>query len=104
MTFKSTPNNAPNAVDDIGMVKAGKQVGIRVLNNDSDPDGDDVRIKFSQTDRVSKNGGTIKWNRNGTPDDFSDDKLVYKAPKGLLEKTTLAMLFPMAEADMILLM
>ena len=75
-------NNAPIAVDDSAMVRAGGQVGIRVLNNDSDPDGDQVRIKFSATDRISENGGTIKWNRNGTPDNFADDKLVYRPAEG----------------------
>ena len=74
-----TPTNRdPIAKDDHAMVKAGGQVGIRVLDNDFDPDGDDVKIKFSATDKISDNGGTIKWNRNGTPDDFSDDKLVYR--------------------------
>ncbi len=75
-------NQDPLAVDDHAMVKAGGQVGIQVLDNDFDPDGDALKIKFAATDKISANGGTIKLNNNGTPDDFSDDKLVYRPAAG----------------------
>ena len=71
-------NQAPVAVDDYAMVEANSKVGIHVLNNDFDPDGDNLKIKFAATDKISANGGTIKLNNNGTPHDFSDDKLVYR--------------------------
>ena len=71
-------NRDPVAVDDYAMVEAGGQVGIKVLLNDFDLDGDALRIKFAATDKISANGGTIKLNNNGTPHDFSDDKLVYR--------------------------
>ena len=71
-------NQDPVAIDNRAIVEAEGQVGIRVLNNDFDPDGDDLRIKFAATDKISANGGTIKLNNNGTPNNFADDRLVYR--------------------------
>ena len=70
-------NGDPVAIDDSAVVESGTQVGIRVLDNDFDPDGDGIRIDFPNTDKTSANRGIIRWNQNGTPDDFSDDRLVY---------------------------
>lgn len=69
-----TDNNLdPNAIDDHTSVFAGEKVGIRVLDNDSDPNGDMIFLEsFSQ----AVNGKVVR-NRNGTPDDLSDDRLVY---------------------------
>ena len=75
-------NQDPVAIDNRAMVEAEGQVGIRVLNNDFDPDGDDLRIKFAATDKISANGGTIKLNNNGTPNNFADDRLVYRPAAG----------------------
>ncbi|MEM9271508.1 MAG: Ig-like domain-containing protein [Cyanobacteria bacterium P01_F01_bin.143] len=67
-------NNAPIAIADNATTTQGKQVGVRVLNNDSDPDGDALRIQsFTQGDY-----GQVVKNNNGTPDNPSDDRLVYK--------------------------
>ena len=79
-------NRNPIAVEDKATTEAGKQVGIRVLDNDYDPDGDPVKIKFSATDKLSANGGTIKWNNNGTPDNYADDRLVYNPAEGFTGK------------------
>ncbi|MEM9274574.1 MAG: Ig-like domain-containing protein, partial [Cyanobacteria bacterium P01_F01_bin.143] len=75
-------NQDPVAVDDQAMVAQAGQVGIKVLDNDFDPDGDDIRIKFAATDKISANGGTIKLNNNGTPHNFADDRLVYRPAEG----------------------
>ncbi|MGK7897959.1 MAG: Ig-like domain-containing protein [Xenococcus sp. (in: cyanobacteria)] len=39
-------NNPPDAVDDFATTTAGHKVGIRVLDNDSDPDGDVFNLKY----------------------------------------------------------
>ncbi|MDJ0682396.1 MAG: Ig-like domain-containing protein, partial [Xenococcaceae cyanobacterium MO_167.B52] len=76
VTDKPDGNRDPIAMNDTATTKVGEQVGIEVLDNDYDPDGDQVQIKFSATDKVSAKGGTIKWNRNNTPDNFADDRLI----------------------------
>ncbi len=43
-TVNITPNNAPNAVDDSAVVDENDFVEIKVLDNDSDSDGDDLII------------------------------------------------------------
>ena len=71
-------NNPPVAVDDFATTSEGVKVGIRVLDNDSDPDGDTINLKsFTQA-----SNGIVKLNRNGTPDDLSDDRLVYHPDAG----------------------
>ncbi|MGK7898940.1 MAG: Ig-like domain-containing protein [Xenococcus sp. (in: cyanobacteria)] len=68
----------PVAQDDEAFVQVEGQVGIYVLNNDYHPNGDGLRIDFPATDKISANGGTINLNNGGTPDDYSDDRLVYR--------------------------
>ncbi|ELS00858.1 hypothetical protein Xen7305DRAFT_00005590 [Xenococcus sp. PCC 7305] len=71
-------NNAPDAVDDFASTNAETKVGVRVLANDSDPDGDPLRIKSW----TQGNNGEVRRNNNGTPDDTTDDKLVYFPKEG----------------------
>ena len=67
-------NTAPSALNDSATTTEGQQVGIQVLDNDSDPDGDSLRIlSFTPA-----SNGQVVLNNNSTPDDFTDDKLVYK--------------------------
>ena len=57
-------NEAPNARNDSATTDEGQPVGINVLANDTDPDGDPLTI--SSLDTTSANGGTISDNGDGT--------------------------------------
>ena len=71
-------NNPPHAVDDFASTQEGHQVGIRMLENDSDPDGDMINLKsFTQA-----SNGVVKRHNNGTIGDRSDDRLVYHPHEG----------------------
>src|SRR5207244_150060 len=56
----------------------GGPVSVHVLANDSDPDGDPLTI----TDMSSPTDGTAVLNDNGTPDDPTDDFIVYTPGPG----------------------
>ena len=73
-------NNAPVAVDDSASTTTGKKVGVRVLNNDTDADGDTIRL-ISATQ--GENGRVVR-NNNGTIGDTSDDRLVYIPNEGFV--------------------
>jgi len=69
-------NEEPVAVDDEATTVQGIEVGIEVLENDFDPDGDPLEIlDFAET---TESGGTLSININLTPFDPSDDLLVYE--------------------------
>ncbi|MGK7897958.1 MAG: Ig-like domain-containing protein, partial [Xenococcus sp. (in: cyanobacteria)] len=71
-------NNPPDAVDDLAITTEGQKVGIRVLDNDSDPDGDVFNLKsFTQA-----SNGVVKRNNSWTVGDRSDDRLVYHPNEG----------------------
>ena len=74
-------NSGPLAVDDVATTTTENiPVSIAVLENDSDPDGDAIEIvDFSAT---TGNGGTIVRDNNGTPNDASDDSLLYTPANG----------------------
>ena len=77
-------NTAPDAVNDHASTTAGQKVGIRVLNNDSDPDGDTVSLEsFTQ----ATNGRVVR-NHGGTEGDRSDDRLVYIPNEGFTGEDT----------------
>jgi cytochrome oxidase Cu insertion factor (SCO1/SenC/PrrC family) len=65
-------NDPPDAVNDYASTQQNTPITIAVLSNDTDPDGDPVRLEtFTQGTK-----GTVTLNNNGTVDK-SDDKLVY---------------------------
>jgi hypothetical protein len=68
----STP---PTAVNDSVTTNQNIPVSINVLANDSDPNGDVITIKAF--DSLSTKGGNIVLDNRGTPDNFTDDRLVY---------------------------
>ncbi|NIR87369.1 tandem-95 repeat protein, partial [Candidatus Bathyarchaeota archaeon] len=68
-------NTAPVASDDSAMTNEETAVTIDVLGNDSDIDGDTPLL--DSFDATSANGGSIVLDDNLTPDDASDDLLVY---------------------------
>ena len=69
-------NNNPTAEDDSATTTTDTPVEIDVLANDSDVDGDTIRIEeFDE----SGAHGTVNFDANGTPDDTTDDLLVYEA-------------------------
>ena len=73
-------NQPPDAVDDGAGTQINTITPIDVLTNDSDPDGDEISILG--VDAVTAQGGTAVVNDNGTPDDPSDDYIVYTPPLG----------------------
>ncbi|MCC3404921.1 MAG: cadherin-like domain-containing protein [Microcoleus sp. PH2017_10_PVI_O_A] len=68
-------NTPPTAVNDKVTTNQNIPVSINVLANDSDPNRDVITIKAF--DSVSTKGGSIVLDNRGTPDNFTDDRLVY---------------------------
>ncbi len=71
-------NEAPVAVDDSDTTADATPVDIDVLGNDSDPNNDPLTI-MATTDPEN---GTIQVNTNGTPDDPTDDSIIYTPDPG----------------------
>ena len=66
-------NTAPVASDDVGVTDEEIALVVEVLNNDTDVDGDRLElVSFTQP-----TNGSVTRDNNGTPDDLSDDRLVY---------------------------
>ena len=55
-------NNAPDARNDSAMTDEGQSVKINVLGNDSDPDGDTIRVSSLE----DADNGSVKLNSDGT--------------------------------------
>ncbi|MBG7610658.1 tandem-95 repeat protein, partial [Polaribacter sp. BAL334] len=74
----SPVNDLPTAVDDIATVNEDSASNvINVLTNDSfGGDGPNIGA-ISIPSATSANGGTVAVNTNGTPNDPTDDTLVY---------------------------
>lgn len=68
-------NANPVATDKLASTLINTPVEIPVLVNDFDPDGDAIAI--STFDNTSISGGSVTIDNNGTPDNPSDDELVY---------------------------
>ncbi|MEG4246762.1 Ig-like domain-containing protein [Microcoleus sp. MON2_D6] len=68
-------NTPPTAVNDKSTTNQNIAVSINVLANDSDPNGDVITVEAF--DSVSTKGGSIVLDNRGTPDNFTDDRLVY---------------------------
>ena len=81
-------NQTPDAIDDNATVASGQTVFIDVLANDSDPDPGDI-ISIEDTFLLNTaNGGIVTLNNNSTPNDPSDDTLVYTAPSNFIGDDT----------------
>ena len=65
-------NGAPTANED-GVTQTGLPLIIAVLSNDTDPDQDTLQIQSV----TSAGNGDAVIDTNGTPNDFSDDTIVY---------------------------
>jgi Ca2+-binding RTX toxin-like protein len=68
-------NTSPTAVNDTLTTNQTIAVSINVLANDSDPNGDVITIETF--DGVSTGGGNIVLDNRGTPDNLTDDRLLY---------------------------
>ncbi len=73
-------NLPPDAVDDTVEANTNTPLNIDVLDNDSDPQGDPLRITLPSPATTA--GGTVAVDSNGTPTDFSDDFVRYQPPTG----------------------
>ena len=67
VTPAANPNNPPSAGDDTAMTIEGETIPISVLDNDNDPDGDDLSFCNETTDLQANNGTVI----------VSGDQLLY---------------------------
>ena len=76
--FDISENRDPIGGDDFVNGDPNNQIFIDVLANDRDPDGD--QLKIASVDVVSTLGGVILLDDNGTPEDFSDDRISYTPP------------------------
>lgn len=68
-------NAPPTAVNDKVTTNQNLAVSINVLANDSDPNKNAITIKAF--DSISTKGGSIALDNRGTPNNFTDDRLVY---------------------------
>jgi Ca2+-binding RTX toxin-like protein len=66
-------NNPPVALDDTATTEANVAVNLDVLANDSDADGDALRLSID----TAPSNGTAVVNDNGTPNNFLDDSIIY---------------------------
>jgi len=73
-------NRPPEAAPDEVSANPDADLIIPVLNNDRDPDGDDLHLVDFQA--VSEAGGSVSRRDMGTPDDLRDDSLAYTPPPG----------------------
>jgi|GEM_PF-257622 len=68
-------NTPPTAENDNVTTNQNIAVSINVLANDSDPNGDVITVEAF--DSVSAEGGNIVLDNRGTPENLTDDRLVY---------------------------
>lgn len=73
-------NDPPDAQDDSLSTAIEVPANVAVLNNDTDPDGDTLLL--DRFDAISAEGGTVTRRTSGTPDDLSDDLLLYTPAAG----------------------
>jgi hypothetical protein len=71
-------NRAPTANNDMATLAAGTSANINVLTNDSDPDGDPLALSIT----TIPGNGTAVVNNNGTPNNLTDDFIVYSPAAG----------------------
>ncbi len=92
LIFPPPANNPPTARIDFASVNESESVEICVLENDSDIDHDSFFIDMNGDSIPDMDGdvftpsfdpnGRIEVSDNGTPNDFSDDKLIYTPKPG----------------------
>ena len=63
VTPTAASNTPPDAVDDTAVANVGSLVRIRVLDNDSDPDGDSLGLTVDAT--LPPTSGTVTVHNNG---------------------------------------
>jgi VCBS repeat-containing protein len=73
-------NDPPQALDDAASTLVNVAQAIDVLANDSDVEGQPVRL--ADFPATTSQGGTLTRLNNGTPDDRSDDQLQYQPAAG----------------------
>jgi len=71
-------NDPPIAVDDSVGITTKNSRKINVLKNDFDPE--DEPISLIEFEGNTEKFGTVKRDDNGTPEDLTDDKLIYTPP------------------------
>ncbi|WP_353392993.1 Ig-like domain-containing protein, partial [Hydrogenophaga sp. 5NK40-0174] len=88
-------NDPPVATDDVTNTPVGTPVTIDVMGNDSDPDGDPLTITEVNgtpitpgTPVVIPGEGIVALDNGGTPDDPSDDRLVFLPDPGFMGPAT----------------
>ncbi|MEQ8464997.1 DUF4347 domain-containing protein [Coleofasciculus sp. E1-EBD-02] len=82
MTINAVNDN-PVAIDDSATTTQDTAITINVLANDSDPvEADPLHI--DAFDSTSASGGTIILNDNSTPNDLTDDQLLYTPATGYI--------------------
>lgn len=74
------PNSSPMAVRDSAASLRNQSVAIDLLANDTDPDGDRIQLVSFE----SPTNGTLRLLDNGTPEDTTDDRLLYRPNPGFL--------------------
>ncbi|OQX12316.1 MAG: hypothetical protein BWK80_43840 [Desulfobacteraceae bacterium IS3] len=74
------PNNGPVALPDTALTDIGMPVTIDVLENDGDPNGNPLTI----TSVTKPANGTVVIDNGGTPDDPSDDRVIYTPKPGFV--------------------
>ena len=79
-------NKAPLVIGENIRVVSNTSQAIDVLRNDWFWGENDLSaIEFEQS---SNKGGTIRLDNNGTPNDISDDRLIYTSPTNITQDTT----------------
>jgi hypothetical protein len=81
ITLDITPvNDPPIANNDTASTQSNQPVSINILANDSDIDSNSISLVSFDT--ISSQNGKIIREENGTPDNLTDDKLLYTPAVG----------------------
>jgi uncharacterized repeat protein (TIGR01451 family) len=80
-------NNPPDAKDDFVITDMNTPLQVKVLSNDSEPDGHDIILLSAGTNATNgatSYGGTVSLNNNGTSANPADDYVLYTPPSGFI--------------------
>ena len=75
-------NGLVRAIDDIASTQKNTKIGIRILENDLDADGNSLKLDLESFTQGSN--GRVVRNNNGTKGHLCDDRLVYIPNEGSL--------------------
>ncbi|NES07339.1 MAG: hypothetical protein F6K22_33820, partial [Okeania sp. SIO2F4] len=84
--LKIDGNKIPFVIDDRAQILSDTSETIDVLINDWEWDGENLEITNFET--ITAQGATVSLDNNSTPNNLSDDRLIYTSPPGITTDST----------------